>query len=277
VAARPAPLRRGGRMIMYFRLVWSFIAASAQQETAYRANFFISLLHTLLNFGTGLLGLVIIFDQVEAVQGWDYPAALAVLGVYLTISALRDLVISPSLDSLAGLDGEIWRGTFDFVLLRPVNTQFLASLRQWRIFATFDLLLGLLVIGVASQQLAHALTLGQIVTFLLTLYTSILTVYAIFLAFSSMMFWSPGFLFTWVFNGLFQMARYPVGVYPGVLRRLLTWVVPIGIITTVPAQALTGELTLPLLMASLIFGHTLFIGASWLFRAALKRYSSASS
>ena len=27
-------------------------------------------------------------------------------------------------------------------------------------------------------------------------------------------FWSPGFLFTWVFDAVFQLARYPVGFYP---------------------------------------------------------------
>jgi hypothetical protein len=39
--------------------------------------------------------------------------------------------------------------------------------------------------------------------------------YAILLAFTGLVFWSPGSLFTWVFNGVFQMARYPVGLYPG--------------------------------------------------------------
>ena len=50
-------------------------------------------------------------------------------------------------------------------------------------------------------------------------------------------------LFTWVFDGIFQMARYPVGMYPGWLRLVLTWIVPVGVITTVPAQALTGSLS----------------------------------
>jgi len=49
-------------------------------------------------------------------------------------------------------------------------------------------------------------------------------------------------LFTWVFDGIFQMVRYPVGLYPGWLRLVLTWVVPVGVMTTVPAQALTGDL-----------------------------------
>ena len=62
----------------HLRLIPLFIRASIQQETAYRANFFIGLLHSLLNFGTGVLGLSVIFEQVDTVRGWDFPATLAV-------------------------------------------------------------------------------------------------------------------------------------------------------------------------------------------------------
>ena len=89
--------------MMHLRLIRTFISASAQEEAAYRANFAISLLHSLLNFATGLLGLGIIYGQVPAIQGWDYASALAVLGVYLTVSALRGLMMGPSLDALAGM------------------------------------------------------------------------------------------------------------------------------------------------------------------------------
>lgn len=96
------------------------------------------------------------------------------------------------------------------------------------------------------------------------------------LAFTGLVFWSPGFLFTWVF-GIFQMARYPVGLYPGWLRLVLTWVVPVGMMTTVPAQALTSELPAGMLIGSVALATVLVIGASALFRVGLRRYASASS
>ena len=101
--------------------------------------------------------------------------------------------------------------------------------------------------------------------------------YAILLAFTGLVFWSPGFLFTWVFNGVFQMARYPVGLYPGWLRLELTWVVPVGLMTTVPAQALSGELPAGMLIGSVALATALLLGASALFRLGLRRYASASS
>ena len=259
------------------RLMRCFILASAQQELAYRANFFISLLHSLLNFGAGFLGVVVVFGQVEELRGWDFPATLALLGVYLVVSALRSLFIGPSLESMAGMEGEVWTGRFDFTLLRPVSTQFLASFRHWRLFSLFDLALGLLVIGVALAQPGQTLSLPQLLGFFLALSAGVLILYAILLAFTALVFISPGFLFTWVFDGLFQMARYPLGLYPGWVRLVLTWIIPVGLITTVPAQALTGAVAIPTLAGMVALAVALLAAASLLFRWGLVRYHSASS
>jgi ABC-2 type transport system permease protein len=263
--------------MVYLRLVRSFARASAQNELAYRANFWISLLSAALNLGTGVLGIVVLFGQVETVQGWTLASTLALLGVYLIVGALRALFIGPSLDALAGMDGEIWTGTFDFTLLRPVNVQFLASLRYWRPLALIDLALGLGVLGIAVARLGQTLTAAHLALFLVTLGAGVTVLYAVLLAFTALVLWSPGFFFTWAFDAVFQMARYPVGLYPGWLRLVLTWVVPVGIMTTVPAQALTGELPTGMLVGSLALAIVLLAGASALFRGGLRRYASASS
>jgi len=261
----------------HLRLVRQFARASAQNELAYRANFWLSLFHSLLNLVTGVLGVLVIFGQIETIRGWDLPSTLALLGVYLTLSALRGLFIGPSLEALAGIDGEIWNGQFDFTLLRPVNAQFLASVRHWRPFALVDLALGLGVLAVAVAQLGQSLTPLRLATFLLTLLIGVAILYAILLAFSALTLWNPGFLFTWVFDGLFNMARYPVGLYPGWLRLVLTWIVPVGLMTTVPAQTLTGTLPGLTLVAALLAALALLAASSLLFRLGLRRYASASS
>ncbi|MBN1873954.1 MAG: ABC-2 family transporter protein [Anaerolineae bacterium] len=264
-------------MLLYLRLIKRFISVAFQNVLAYQMNFWISLLHSLLNLGTGVLGVVVLFSQVETVQGWTLPSTLALLGVYLILGALRGLFIGPSLESLAGMDGEIWTGKFDFTLLRPVDIQFLASFQHWRPLALLDVLFGLGVLITATVRLGYMLTFGNLLTFFLALIAGLLILYAILLAFSALVFWSPGFLFTWVFNALFQLARYPVGLYPGWLRLVLTWVVPVGIMTTVPVQALTGALAPGMLLGSLTLALVFSAGATALFRTGLRRYASASS
>jgi len=259
------------------RLILQFMRASFQEEAAHRANFFISTFHSVLNLGTGILGVMILFGQVVEIRGWTQASTLTLLGVYLTVSALRGLFIGPGLEALAGMDGEIWTGKFDFTVLRPVDTQFLVSVRKWGWFSLFDLVLGLGVVWAAITRLQMDVSIQQALAFLLALAAGLVTLYAILLSFAALVFWSPGVLFTWVFNGFFQMARYPVGMYPGWVRFALTWIVPVGVITTIPAQALTGTASPGVLGASLGVAGALFLGASALFRLGLRRYASASS
>ena len=261
----------------YLRLIGHFWRASIQEAVAYRANFFINLLHSLLNLATGILGLAILFGQVQSVQGWNFAQTLALLGVYLSVDALRNLFIGPSLETMGGMEGEVWSGKFDFTLLRPANIQFMASLRHWRPFALIDLALGLSVLGLAANLLRATLSAAHVAAFVVALGAGVTILYAILLFFTALVFWSPGFLFTWVFDGLFQMARYPLGLYPGWLRLVLTWIVPVGVITTIPAQALAGALEPSALAGAVGLAAALSGGASLLFHLGLRRYASASS
>ena len=90
-------------------------------------------------------------------------------------------------------------------------------------------------------------------------------------------FWYQGLLLTWIFDSLFQMGRCPVGLYLDWLRLVLTWVVPVGLMTTVPAQALAGEVAPGMLWGGVALAIGLLVAASALLRAGLRRYSSASS
>jgi ABC-2 type transport system permease protein len=263
--------------LYYLRLIRSFFRASVQAEMAHRSNFWIGLLHSTINLVTGVLGVAVLFRQVETINGWDFAATLAILGVYLTVSALRGLFIGPSLDALAGMDGEVWTGKLDFTLLRPVDVQFQASFRHWRPFRLLDLALGLGVLVIASVRLGQSLTLTDLLAFLAALLIGMLILYAILLVFAGLVFWSPGFLFTWIFDGIFQMARYPVGIYPQWVQLLLTWIIPVGVITTIPAQALAGSLPAGGFGFASLIALVLLVGATLVFRSGLRRYASVSS
>ena len=261
----------------HLKLIRIFFTASAQNELAYRANFWISLFHSVLELVTGGMGLLILFNQVDTINGWDLASTLALLGVYLTLNALRSLFLGPSLEALAGMDGEVWTGRLDYSILRPVDIQFQASFRHWRPLALLDLALALGVLLMGAVRMGISAAPLPLLAYFLAMGSGLAILYAFLLAFAGMVFWSPGFLFTWVFDGLFQLARFPLSLYPGWLRLILTWVVPVGMMTTFPIQALSSQLSLPLLAASLLLAIVLVIAATILFRTGIRHYASASS
>ncbi len=261
----------------HLQILAAFFTASLQEEFAHRANFAISLLNSLLALAGGVLGIVVVFGQIETIRGWTLPATLALLAVYLLLDALRALCFGPSLNRLGGLGGDLWTGRFDFVLLRPLSPQFTVSCQTWRPLAALDLLFALAVLLIALRQLGQQMSATQLVTFASALLISGTILYSLLLLLTSLTFWSNGFLFSWLFDGLFQLARYPVGFYPTWLRLALTWVLPVGLMTTLPAGRLTDTaVNVPLLPAALMAAG-LFVGASRLFQRGLRRYESASS
>ncbi len=258
------------------KLIGSFARVSLQKDLAYRTNFWISLFHSLINLGIGILSLQFLFHRVDTIRGWNSGEAFSLLGVYLIVSSLRGLFIGPSLDALAGMGQEIWSGNFDFTLLKPVPTQLLVTFRHWNFYSLIDLAFGLAVLVFSIQNLG-VVGVTAVVAFLVALTSAVVILYSVLLAFTALTFWSPGFLFTWVFDSLFQLARYPVTIYPPWLRLILTWVIPVGVMTTIPAQALTGKVEFTVIVISSILAGVVFCASSWFFNRAIRRYASASS
>lgn len=261
----------------YLRLLRLFITSSAQREMAYSANFAISILNSLINLTLGVVSIYVLFGQVQSMGGWDFRSVMVLTGVYLVVSALRGLFLDPSMEELAGMEGEIWSGRFDFTLLRPVNTLFFVSLRVWRILALFDLLLGIGVVVLAAKQPGPPVTPANLLAFFVALAAGVTALYAVMLAFTALVFWSPGLLFTWVLDSILQLARVPADLFPGWIRWVLLWIVPVGVITTIPARALTSDVPWMALLGGWGLAGVLLVIAMFQFRLGLRHYKSASS
>ncbi len=261
----------------YPRLMGLFLRASIQEETASRMNFMVNILNTVLSLTTSIFGIVILFHVVTTIQGWTFAQALTLLGIYQLIMALQSLVIEPSMNSLGGIGGDAWTGRFDYTLQAPVATQFLVSFQKWRLWALIDVALSCVILGVALSLLGRQLSLLQVAMFVLALCISLLIVYAIFLLLTSASLWQQGVPLVWIFTSFMQLGRYPVGIYPGALKLMLTWIVPVAFITTVPVEVLTRQVSPIMLLGDVGIALVLLLVASAFFRMSLRHYTGASS
>jgi ABC-2 type transport system permease protein len=261
----------------YARLIIAFIRTSLQQEMAYRFDFLINILYSLLGLAGGIGGISILYANNESLNGWSFPEILALLGVYLLVQSFKDLVTGPSLNKLAGMGGEIESGAFDFVLLKPVPVQFHISVRVWSLWSIFNILVSITIMGIAVHRLGISYNMGELAAFLLSLFLSQVLLYSILLILSSVAFWYRGTFLLWVMNDVMQAGRYPVGIYPGFIKLVLTWIIPVGFIVTVPAEILAGKVDYFVLAGGVLLAIVLFLAATVLFRKSLGKYTSASS
>jgi ABC-2 type transport system permease protein len=163
-------------------------------------------------------------------------------------------------------------------LVEPIVAQLLVSVRRLQLWQGVDLLVGGAVLGWGLASLDRAVSLLAVVGFAGVFLLGVVMVYGLLLMLSASAFWFVQVdSVLEVFDAVFQAGRYPVGIYPGWLRILLSAVVPIGFAVTVPAEALTGRLTPITLLAMGGLAVAWLALARWCWRVGVRRYSGASA
>jgi len=257
------------------RLFWLFVKTSVINDTEYRTDFFAQILVTLLGIGAQLAAVGVIFMHTPRLAGWSLPQVLVLLGVYNFMYGLIGALIAPNMRQLLE---DVRQGTLDFALLKPVDSQFLVSVRQFVVWRLADVVLGLALAIYASLQLAHQVSLPQTLLFTMMLLCGAVIVYAFWLLLTTTAFWFTRLEnLEMIFWNLFESGRYPIDVYPLAIRNFLTFGVPIAFVTTIPARALGRGLDAGTIVLALLLASMLTLASAWFWRVGLRRYGSASS
>jgi ABC-2 type transport system permease protein len=182
-------------------------------------------------------------------------------------------VLRPGIGRLAE---DVRSGGLDLVLVRPVDAQFYVTFRRLDIWRLADIVLGLGLAAYALARLGVVPSVGQIAAFVVTLGAAVAVVYAIWLTLMSLAFWFVAVEnISVLFDSVFEAARYPVTAYPGVLRFLFVYLLPIAWTTTIPASALIGRLEPGIAVVALLVATVAIALSRLLWRSALRRYTSA--
>jgi ABC-2 type transport system permease protein len=257
------------------RIAWVYLRLGVLNELSYRANLAIQVLQSLIELGSAVAGLAIVFAHTDELGGWRQAELLALLGVYFLIGGLIRAIVQPSMQRFME---QIRLGTLDFTLTKPADAQLLVSIQQVQIWKITDIALGLVTLGVALGQLGGQVGWREALAFGATMLCGAAIVYSFWLILAACAFWFvrvENILV--IFQSMYEAGRWPVGIYPGWLRWSLTFLVPIAFATTVPAEALSGRLTLPTLLGALALAVALLIISRVFWRYGLRHYSGASA
>ena len=260
------------RYLRMLRIFWSNAVAT---ELEYRLNFVSNAVLSLFWLGWAVAGMAVYFQFTDSVRGWTYPELLVVVGFFFMISGVRSALITPN---LARITEYVRLGTLDFLLTKPIDAQFMVSLRHVGVYNFLDPVLGLVlaIVGVAAS--GRGVTPAAVGAFAVLLMAGVLLLYALALALMSASVWtvsSDGM--DDVLQGIVEVARLPVQMYRGVLQTVLTVGAPVAFLTTFPAEALLGRADARLLLVAPAAAAVAFLAASAFWRLALRSYAGASS
>jgi ABC-2 type transport system permease protein len=257
------------------RLLFVFFRIGVLTETAYRANFFIQLFQSVLELGTSLAGLAVIFTYTNTLGGWSPDEMLALVGVYFLMGGLISLVIQPGMSALID---SVRDGTLDFTLTKPEDAQLLVSIQRISIWSLLDILMGVGVLVTALILLKESVGFVAAIEFICMLLAGGVIVYSFWLILASLSFWFVRVEnLLEIFQSVYQAGRWPVSLYPGWLRFGLTFIVPVAFAITVPVEALTGRLDILTLLGAIGLAILFFIIARVVWRLGLRHYAGASA
>jgi len=259
----------------YLQLLSTFVRLGIANELAYRTNFFVQIVQSFLELGTALAGLAIIFAHTKTLGQWQPAELLVLLGVYFLVGGAINVMLQPSMQHLME---EIQLGTLDFTLVKPEDAQVLVSISRVSIWELTDMILGLVVLSVALTRLETAMSFGQMIAFVVTLVAGGIILYSFWLMLATCAFWFVRVeSMLAIFQNMYQAGRWPISIYPSWLRWLLTVLVPVGLVTTVPAEALVGRLSWGMVVGMVGLGVGMLMVSRVFWRVGLRYYTGASA
>ena len=257
------------------KLLSAFLKVNIQMALAYRADTVVNILLNLMWLGWELLSLNIIFSNTTTLGGWGLGELIALLGVFRLVNTLMIALIWPNTEKF---NQSIRDGSMDYTILQPVNSMFLVTFSRITVWRIWDLVLAIILIIVGINMAGDITTPLNILTFILLAITGTLIIYSLWIVLIAMTFWFTKFdNNVTILQALLDAGRYPSTVYPVWLRVIVTFVIPIAVATTIPLQALRGELEPGRILLFIGVSIISFWVATKVWKLGLKQYSGASS
>jgi len=253
----------------------SFLSNSLTRDMEFKANFISGLIVDFVYYGTHYFFFTIIFSYVDSLQEFSKHDVMVFLIVTFIADTIYMLFFSGNLFNLNRL---IIRGDLDFVLLKPINSQFIVSFRYVKSHAIVSLLI---LIGLLSNLLIESprfIPNINLITFLFSFIMGLSIWYAFDFSIGCLGFWFRNFSTGgWLSHEVMKFSMRPDSIYTGWLRKSLFTIVPMALITSVPTRILLYGPNPSYILGQFIVAMIFLSMTRLIWKKGVQRYESASS
>ncbi len=257
-------------MIRNLKLFWLFSQFSLKTTMQARFGILLFIVGKIVRFAF-LFGLIfLIFGRVSTIKGYSLNQIIIFYLTYNLIDTMAQILFR-----------EVYRfrylvtsGGLDQVILKPYHP-FLRILTGGIDF--LDLIVFIPYVAITGWYIGQTpfVNGGEVllyVAFILNAFI-IMTAFHIFAL-------TVGILTTevdhtmMIYRDLTSMGRFPMDIYKEPIRTIFTFIVPIGVMMTFPAQALFGMLSLTFILAAFVLSFSLLALSLFCWNRALRQYQS---
>lgn len=275
-AAQAALGLRPATLVRYAGIYAALWKNSVTRETMFKGNFLLWIIVEVVWFALQLSFIGVIYLHTDTIGSWTKWQVVLLVGASHFIQQLYQAFFLVNCVNLSEL---VRQGKLDFLLMLPVNSRFVVSLRQVDLGGFVNAASAAAVMIYAARQIPISPTAFQIAGFLSLCLVGILIHYCLMFMLATVSFWTvraQGIVYG--YYNLFNIARMPDEAFTGIFRGVFTFVLPVLLVSNVPVRVLTDTLNSSGWLF-LLLGMALVCGAvsEWVWRLSLRHYTSASS
>ena len=260
----------------YLNIYFELWKNSVTREMIFKTNFVLWIVVEMLWFGLQLSFIGVLYLHTDHIGTWTKWQVVLLIGGSHFIQQMFQAFFLVNCTNLSEL---VRTGKLDFLLLLPVNTRFLVSVRQVDLGSFVNAASAVAIMAYAAHQLHLVPTALQITGFLMLSIAGIAIHYSLMFLLATISFWTvraQGIV--WGYYNLFNIARMPDEAFRGWFRAVFTFAIPMLLVSNVPVRLLADKLgsLVPLLLL-LAMSIVCFCVSEWGWRVSVRRYTSASS
>lgn len=275
-SSNSAPPRLRGSLRRYLTVYVALWKNSVIREMSFKTNFLLWIVVELLWFALQLSFIAVIYAHTDHIGDWTKWEVVLLMG---TAHFIQQIFQAFFLTNCTELSELIRTGRLDFMLLLPVNTRFLISLRKVDLGSFVNAVSAIAVIAYSLKQLGRVPNGLELLGFALFAFTGILIHYSLMFLLSTVSFWTvraQGIV--WGYYSLFNISRLPDAAYRGFFKAFFTFVLPMVLVANVPARVIVQKVHAPgqlVLLVGMMFACAAASEVMW--RISVRHYTSASS
>ena len=274
VASKPGS--RSGSWSRYAGIYAALWKNSVVREMGFKSNFVLWIFVELLWFSLQIAFIAVIYGHTDRIGDWSKWQVVLLIGASHFIQQLFQALFLTNCTQLSEL---IRTGKLDFMLLLPINTRFLISLRQVDLGGFVNATSAVAVMAYSLHRLGLVPSPAQVLGFLLLVGAGIFVHYSLMFLMATTSFWTvraQGIVYA--YYNLFNISRLPDAAFQGWFKAFFTFAIPMLLVANVPAKLLVDKLGSPFEMVLLVvMSGACFAVSELVWRFSVRHYTSASS
>lgn len=224
--------------MFHIQMFTQYMSQYMKTRMQYRTDLVVEFFSDLFSQAVNLIFILVVFGHTQLLAGWNRDEIIFIYGFFLVPYAL----FSAFFNIWDFNERYIVKGEMDRILTRPVHSLFQVILEKMELESLFGAITGLIIMGYAGSRLGISLTWYDPFLFVLMVAGGALVYGGIFVLLACIGFWSDAKtdIMPMMYN-IGNYGRYPVDIYNGVIRFVLTWILPFAFVGVYPSAYFLGR------------------------------------